>query len=180
MAHPHETNIKDKRIARWRMIGLDEAPDDLTEFWEAVESLPDVIAGKKYKKIIEKLFKKNGTPTFDSYEKLTNKLEKRGAKRNQEAFQEWHDTMGVIRRQVSHQMHMNRLRKARDERKQRIKEDKERRKAEREARRGRAERIALEAIEAVNEIERANAEIRRPEPRPDRGTPPESPGTTVI
>ena len=125
MAHPHEVKLTDpKGVIHWRSLGYGyrEVPSDLTEFWEAVDTLSDNIGGKDYKKIIKKLFKQNGEPDFDSYEKLTLKLEKKGDKKDDEAFQEWHTTMKVIRIQVAQQIHMNRLRKDRDERKQEIKD----------------------------------------------------------
>ena len=147
MPHPHEIKLTDpKGVIHWRSLGYGyrEVPDDLTEFWEAVDSLPD-IGGKDYRKIIRKLFNKDGTPDFDSYEKLTLKLEKKGAKKDEEAFQEWHSTMKVIRVQVAHQIHMNRLKKERDDRKKRIKQDKEKRRVDRKE----ARLVAAEAIRSA-------------------------------
>ena len=182
MAHPHEVKLTDpKGVIHWRSLGYGyrEVPDDLGEFWEAVESLP-AIDGKDYRKIIKKLFKQNGEPDFDSYEKLTLKLEKKGDKKDEEAFQEWHTTMKVIRVQVAQQIHMNRLKGARDERKQQIKTRKEQARIERESRRSAAELVALAAIESASTVELANAELRRPKPRAGRATSPEGVGAEEV
>lgn len=120
MTHPHKTKLTDKHILRIHSMEFTESP--LGEFWEAVESLPDNLDGKNYKKIIKKLFNKDGESKFVDYDDLVKVLEKQGEHKDQEAFQEWHDTMGIIRRKVSHQIHMNRLRKDRDDRKQEIKD----------------------------------------------------------
>lgn len=147
MAHPHKSKIKDH--LRWRFLDYDGPVEDLTEFWKEVEELPDDIDGKDYKKIIKKLFRKNGDPDFDSYEKLTAKLGKKGKKKDQEAFQEWHTTMRFINKQMTRRIHIRRLKRERDERIERIKEDKEQRRADRENRQAAARAIAAEAIRSA-------------------------------
>lgn len=134
MPYPHEVNLKNMKTVNWRSLGYKEPPDDLTEFWEAVESLPDLIGKKDFKSIIKKLYKKDGTPDFADWKDLGTKLKKsKTEKGDQEAFQEWHTAMKIIRERVPQQIHMNRRKKERDDRKSRIKQEKVDRKARREA-----------------------------------------------
>lgn len=176
MAHPHQIKLTDKKSLRWNLLAFNSDP--LPEFWETIETLPDVIDGKDYKEIIKILFKRDGMPNFTDYDELATKLGKKLTKKEkQEAFQIWHNAMRIIRVRVSNQIRVNRLKRSRDERKERIRRDKEERHRISLERRTRAEQVALAAIQQVSDIEAANAETRRPKPRPDRGAASEGTGT---
>jgi len=86
----------------------------LDMFWEFVDNLPDDIDGKKHKKNIRALFKKDGTPKAKSLSPSTD-----------EDYQILHDTQGFIHRQVRKQLHKARLKERREMKLQNIKDVKE-------------------------------------------------------
>ena len=169
MAYPYDTTLED-------VLPRGMAAN---EFWIGLEYLPDDVDGKDFKKIIKKIFKKNGQANFDSWEKLTEKLEKHGDNKDHRAFQEWVDAMNIIKTMNAREY--TRVRKEQILTKQaERKEQRNQIKSEREARRSAAELVALAAIESASAIELANAEFRRPKPRTGGATSPESVGAEEI
>jgi hypothetical protein len=82
----------------------------MDEFWAVVDSLPDEMNGKKHKANIRSYFKKDGLPKVKANQIKTAKAGELPAN----AYQDWHDTHGFIRRTVRRQIHMNRLRHHRE------------------------------------------------------------------
>jgi len=90
----------------------------LDEFWDAVETLPDDIDGRDYKKIIKAIYKADGEPDFEDLEKLRVKIAR---KTEHETLQIWVDAQRIIRRNLRAKMRTMRKRKEINERKRQIK-----------------------------------------------------------